>query len=77
VQAAMLARQNGATAEQIRAILEPVQPAMERAAAASKTLQQALLAVLTPEQRASSCLALIGDASAPALLPPLLVPFRP
>lgn len=49
------ARENGATREQIKAILDAVRPAMERLAAAQAALLKAIDAVLTAEQRASGC----------------------
>jgi Spy/CpxP family protein refolding chaperone len=48
---------NGATREQVRAILEAVKPAIERLAAAQAALQEAILGVLTPEQREAGCYA--------------------
>jgi Spy/CpxP family protein refolding chaperone len=52
---ARAAQHNGATREQIKAILASVQPAMERLAAAQAALLKAIDALLTPEQRASGC----------------------
>jgi Spy/CpxP family protein refolding chaperone len=52
---ARAAQQNGATRDQINAILHSVQPAMERLAAAQAALLKAIDALLTPEQRASGC----------------------
>lgn len=53
------AHKNGATQEQIRAILESVRPNMERVKAAEKALGQAISAVLTEEQR--KCFRLPGQ----------------
>jgi Spy/CpxP family protein refolding chaperone len=52
---ARAAKQSGATREQVKAILDAVQPAMARLAAAQAALRQAIDAVLTAEQRASGC----------------------
>jgi Spy/CpxP family protein refolding chaperone len=52
---AAAARRNGATAEQVRAILAAVRPAIERLAAAQAKLHQDIQAVLTDEQKASGC----------------------
>ena len=52
---ARTAHQNGASRDEIREILEAVRPAMQRVRAAEATLKIAILAVLTPEQRASGC----------------------
>jgi Spy/CpxP family protein refolding chaperone len=49
------AQKNGASREQIKAILDAVHPAMERLAAAQAALLKAINAVLTAEQRASGC----------------------
>jgi len=49
------AQKNGAPREEIKAILDSVQPAMERLAAAQAALLEAIDAVLTAEQRASGC----------------------
>lgn len=54
-QQARAAHQSGASREEIKAILEAVQPAMRRVSAAEARLAVAILAVLTPEQRASGC----------------------
>ena len=52
---ARAAQKSGATRAEIKAILDAVRPAMERLAAAQAALQQAIDALLTPEQRASGC----------------------
>lgn len=52
---AAAARRNGATAEQVRAILAAVQPALQRLAAAQAQLHQDIQAVLTDAQKASGC----------------------
>jgi Spy/CpxP family protein refolding chaperone len=52
---ARTAHQNGASREEIHAILETVRPAMQRVRAAEVALAAAIAAVLTPEQRASGC----------------------
>ena len=52
---ARLAHKNGATREQIKAILDSIKPAVERLARAQATLLAAIQNVLTPEQRASGC----------------------
>jgi Spy/CpxP family protein refolding chaperone len=52
---ARAAIQSGATRAEIAAILEAARPAMERIRAAESALSEAILAVLTPEQRASRC----------------------
>lgn len=49
------AHQSGATREQIREILKQAQPAMERVRAAHIALEQAIRAVMTPEQLRSGC----------------------
>lgn len=53
---AKTAQKNGATREQISAILNPVKAAMERVRAAGEALQKAIQGVLTPEQLASHCI---------------------
>jgi Spy/CpxP family protein refolding chaperone len=50
------AKQAGASAEEIRAILASVKDEMEALRAAEKRLEQAILDVLTPEQRARWCI---------------------
>lgn len=52
---ARAARQSGATAEQVRAILDGAKDAMLRLQAAGDKLREDVAAVLTPEQRASGC----------------------
>jgi Spy/CpxP family protein refolding chaperone len=52
---ARTAHKNGATRAEIAAILEAARPAMERIRAAQAKLNEAILAVLTPEQRTSRC----------------------
>ena len=52
---ARAAHQNGATREQLRAILNKAAPAMERIRVAQQALHVAIFALLTPEQRASGC----------------------
>ena len=49
------AMKNGATKEQITAILEAVRPAMDRIRTAEAALATAIKALLTPEQQASGC----------------------
>ncbi len=50
------AKQAGASAEEIRAILASVQDEMEALRTAERRLEQAILDVLTPEQRARWCI---------------------
>jgi Spy/CpxP family protein refolding chaperone len=52
---ARAAQKSGATRTEVKAILDAVRPAMARLAAAQAALQQAIDALLTPEQRASGC----------------------
>jgi Spy/CpxP family protein refolding chaperone len=52
---ARAAHKSGATRAEIAAILETARPAMERIRKAEAALSEAILAVLTPEQRASRC----------------------
>ncbi|MGQ0814932.1 MAG: Spy/CpxP family protein refolding chaperone [Gemmatimonadota bacterium] len=52
---ARAARANGASREDIKAILETVKAAMERVRAARIELAKDISALLTPEQRASGC----------------------
>jgi len=52
---ARMAHASGATREEIKAILDAVQPAMARLAAAQVALHQAIDALLTAEQKASGC----------------------
>lgn len=54
--AARQAKQAGKSAEEIRAILASVQDEMEAVRTAEKRLEQAILDVLTPEQRARWCI---------------------
>jgi Spy/CpxP family protein refolding chaperone len=54
-QAARAAHQNGASREEIRAILEGAAAAMHRLAIAHFELQASIHDVLTPDQRASGC----------------------
>ncbi len=56
-QQARQARQNGATADHLRAIVAAVQPARDRLAAAHQQLASQIQALLTPEQKASACFA--------------------
>lgn len=55
LQAAHEAHRNGASREEVAAILEGVRPAMERIRAASTKLSADIDALLTAEQRASGC----------------------
>jgi Spy/CpxP family protein refolding chaperone len=55
-QDARAAKQAGATADEIRAILETVKDEMEAVREAEKRLEAAILDVLTPEQRARWCI---------------------
>lgn len=48
----------GKTAAEVQAILDAVKPAIDRLAAARKTLHDQLESVLTPEQKASGCIPL-------------------
>lgn len=56
-QEARAAHENGATRDQIAAILAKAAPAMLRVRAAQVVLEAAIRGVLTPEQRASGCFA--------------------
>jgi len=49
------ALRNGASRDEIKAILDSVRAAVERLGGAQKKLQEAIQAVLTPAQRASGC----------------------
>jgi Spy/CpxP family protein refolding chaperone len=60
-QEARAAHQRGATREEIGAILDGVRAALDRIRAAERALAEAILSVLTPEQRASGCFR-IGEA---------------
>ncbi len=51
------ARQNGASADQVKAIFANVQPARDRLRAAHQTLAADTQALLTPEQKGSACFA--------------------
>ena len=55
-QQARAAKQAGASAEEIRAILEGVQDEMEAVRQAELKLQDAIMNLLTPEQRANWCI---------------------
>ncbi len=55
MQKAREARKNGATEDQIQAILAAVKPNMDRLRAARQTLASQIQALLTPEQKASAC----------------------
>lgn len=56
VEAAHQALQSGASRERVQEILHQADAARERVRAAERALQQAIDAVLTPEQRAGKCL---------------------
>jgi Spy/CpxP family protein refolding chaperone len=53
---ARAAHQAGATRAEVEAILAEARPALERLKAAREAVQQAIQAVLTPEQRAAGCM---------------------
>lgn len=55
MQKAREARKNGATREQIKAILDAVQPNLDRLRTARQTLAAQIQALLTPDQKASGC----------------------
>lgn len=55
-EAARTARRNGASREEVRALLEPVRPAMERLRLAGDQLRADIAAVLTAEQRDAGCM---------------------
>ncbi len=57
LQQARAARKNGATAEQVKAILDPVRPSLERLRTARQALAAQIQALLTPDQKASGCYA--------------------
>lgn len=59
-QAARAAHKNGATREQVAAILAAVKPAMDRLHVAQAALGVSIAALLTPEQLASKCRPSIG-----------------
>lgn len=62
-EAARTAQHNGATQEQIRAILQTAKPAMERLQRAQLQLAISIAALLTPEQLRSTCHPTIGRSS--------------
>jgi Spy/CpxP family protein refolding chaperone len=62
--AAAAAHKAGQSREEIRAILEAVKPARERLELARRALNQQIVALLTPEQKASGCY-LKGATTAP------------